>query len=297
MATTPDSNQGTNQGTNTGTTSNITPAQFQAQVTSTLAAADTSATQSVANLKLVKQARLSQLTRTAASLTAKYGASDPRVIAAQATVAATTATVGRVSMVHQQLATPAVPVTATGWALNGQVLDAKLQPAAKFTVFLVDANKTFLRQYGFAYTDDNGYFLINYAGDATSSSTAPASPTEGTEEDGTITAGDGTTTGGDGTTTAGTITAGTTMPGTTATVPGATTATQLYIEVANPDANPVYLSSTAFQPVLGSATFQNIVLPAGGQPLGDPPAAVREVALPQQQAKTKTTSTWWRRNR
>jgi len=43
-------------------------------------------------------------------------------------------------------------------------LDAQQQPVSGFTVFLVDANKTYLQAYGFAYTDDTGYFLLNYAG-------------------------------------------------------------------------------------------------------------------------------------
>ena len=154
----------------------------------------------------------------------------------QASVTATNTTIARVSMVRQQLAVPAVQVTAAGWALQGRVLDAQLQPTAKFTVFLVDANKTFLQQYGFAYTDDTGYFLLNYAGDA---------------------------------------------------APEAGVRRQFFIEVVNTDANPVYLSSTAFQPVLGTASFQNIVLPAGGQPIGDPTPEIRAVALPGQDAQTK----------
>jgi len=132
-------------------------------------------------------------------------------------------------MVHRQLAAPAVQVAKTGWALHGRVLDAQLQPVAKFTVFLVDANKTYLEQYGFAYTDDTGYFLLNHPGDASGQAASTA---------------------------------------------------QLFLEIVNMDASPVYLSSTAFQPVLGTATFQNIVLPAGGQPIGDPPPAIRAVAIP-----------------
>ena len=223
----------------TGTAADATPtaAQAAAQLKTTLTAADTDATQHIQNLGLVHQARLSQATRTAAALTTQYGASDPRVQAAQASVTAIQTTVARVSLVSQQLAAPAVQVASAGWALQGFVLNAQLQPAARFTVFLVDADKTYLRQYGFAYTDDTGYFLINYAGDT-----------------------------------------GQTPPATQ----------QLFVEIANTDAKPVYLSSTAFQPVVGTATFQNIVLPAGEQPIGDPPKEIRAVALPNTK-KQKTT--------
>ena len=211
--------------------------QAAEQLKTTLTAADSSVNQGIQTLGLVHQARLSQASRTVAALTAQYGANDPRVQAAKAAVTATKTTIARVSMVGQQAAAPTVQVAKAGWALQGHVFHAQLQPAAKFTVFLVDANKTFLQQYGFAYTDDTGYFLISYAGGQ-----APSAP-------------------------------------------------PLFIEVANTDANPVYLSSTAFQPVLGAASFQNIVLPADGQPIGDPPEAIRAVALPGKNAQSQPGTT------
>ncbi|MFZ0746881.1 MAG: hypothetical protein WAM85_20930 [Terracidiphilus sp.] len=57
-------------------------------------------------------------------------------------------------------------------------------------------------------------------------------------------------------------------------------ATELFVEIANPKAQPVYLSTVAFQPTLGNATYQNITLPAGEPALGDPPPEIRRVALP-----------------
>lgn len=238
----------TTDSTTTGTTAaSTTPsdtptaAQGAQQLQATLTAADSTANQQVQTLGQVHQARLAQANRTVTALTAQYGATDPRVKTAQAAVTAATTTIARVSMVGQQLAVPSVQVSATGWALQGRVLDAQLQPAAQFTVFLVDANNTFLQQYGFAYTDDTGYFLLNYAGSREETTTKRTSSAR---------------------------------------------AAQLYLEIANTDADPVYLSTTAFQPVLGTATFQNIVLPAGGQPIGDPPQAIRAVALPAKNTKT-----------
>jgi hypothetical protein len=184
-------------------------------------------------LARVHQARLSRASRTLADLTAELGPNDPRVAAAKATVDATRSTIARVTLAGGQLMTPAVEVAADGWALHGRVVDSELQRAARFTVFLVDANKAYLRQYGFAYTDDTGYFLIN----------------------------------------------------THAAAPGAaTTQGQLFIEVADTKANPVFLSATAFTPVLGAATYRTIVLPAGGQPIGDPPPEIRGGALPPDDA-------------
>jgi hypothetical protein len=223
------------------TTTNPNPSQAAEQFTATLTAADGNVTQGLQTLQLVHQARLSLAKRTLTSLTAQYGANDPRVKTAQAAVTAKTTTIGKISLARQQLTAPQVQVNKAGWALQGRVVDATLQPAARFTVFLVDGTKAYQQQYGFAYTDDTGYFLISYAGDSTTKKASAAA----------------------------------------AAVP------QLFVEVADTKANPVYLSSIAFQPVLGTASFQNIVLPAGGQPIGDPPEAIKKIALPQQPAQVQ----------
>jgi len=215
----------------TNTSSSPTADQLNEAVTAGLTSADSTSTQTVLNLKLVNQARLSQLTRTAVALKAQYGADNASVIAAEAAVTARQAAIARISIVHQQVATPAPQVTPTGWALQGRVFSSSLEPAERYTVFLVDATKIFQRQYGFAYTDSTGYFLINYGGDPAGTPTQPA--------------------------------------------------TQLYLEIANANALPVYLSTTAFVPTIGSATYQNITLPAGEQPIGDPPDSIREVAIPK----------------
>ena len=57
-------------------------------------------------------------------------------------------------------------------------------------------------------------------------------------------------------------------------------AQQLFLEVANAKGLPVYLSTAAVQPAAGSVTYQNIVLPAVEQPIGEPPEAIRKIALP-----------------
>jgi hypothetical protein len=149
--------------TNPGSTTDNSSA---GQLKSALTTADNTVAQGLQNLQNVHQARLAQASRTVAALKAQYGADDPRVKTAQAAVAARTTTIARISMAQQQLVVPAVQVAPAGWALQGRVLDSNLQPLARFTVFMVDANKDFLKQYGFAYTDAMGNFGFNYAGDA-----------------------------------------------------------------------------------------------------------------------------------
>ena len=123
-------------------------------------------------------------------------------------------------IVGQQLATLKGQVAKSGWALYGRVFDARLQPMANFAVFLTDAQKDFQSQFGVAYTDFTGCFVLNCAGGANTQA------------------------------------------------PGVLAA--LFVSVANTGGLPVYYGSTPFLPVLGTATYQNITLPAGANPIGSP---------------------------
>lgn len=212
--------------------------QLGTEVTNALASADMMAAQRLQNLQWLHQARVSLLTRTAAALKTQYGANDPGVKAAEGAVAAETLTAGRIGMVQQQAATADPQVSASGWALHGRVFNAQLQPVSGFTVFLVDASKTYQQAYGFAYTDDTGYFLLNYAGPDSATQNKSAKQ-------------------------------------------AAAAAPDLFVEVADAKAQPVYLSTTAFQPAPGSATYQNITLSPGNASIGDPPEQIRNVAIPK----------------
>lgn len=227
------------------TTSGTTPdtSQIGNQLVTNLASADDIAAQRVQTLAWIHQARAAQLSRTAASLKAQYGPNDPGVKSAEEAVAAANAAAARVAVVHQQVTTAEPQVAQNGWALHGRVFDAQLAPVSGYTVFLVDAAKAYQQAYGFAYTDDTGYFLLNYQPSDAASAEKPATAAQGAS------------------------------------------ATELFVEVADQKARPVYLSATAFQPVLGSTTYQNIVLPTGQKPIGDPPEQIRRVAVPKKKRK------------
>jgi len=210
--------------------------QLGAQITTALGTADTAAAQRMQDLRQVQQARVTQLTRTAVALKAQYGANDPGVKAAEANVATAALAATRIGMAQRQAATPDPQVSANGWALHGRPYDAQLQPMSGFTVFLVDASKSYQQEYGFAYTDAGGYFLLNYGGPdaaAAQEKSAKAAP-----------------------------------------------APDLFVEVVNAKAEPVYLSTTPFRPTAGGATYLNVVLPSGNVPIGDPPPQIRDVAVP-----------------
>jgi hypothetical protein len=216
--------------------------QLGTEVTNALASADTTAAQRIQTLQWVHQARASQLTRTAAALKAQFGANDPGVKAAEANVAAATLTAARIGMAQRQAATPDPQVSANGWALHGRVFDAQLQPMSGFTVFLVDASKTYQQAYGFAYTDADGYFLLNFAGPDAAAQDKSAKTASSLE---------------------------------------------LFVEIANAKSQLVYLSPVIFQPVVGGASYLNIELPAGNEPIGDPPAQIRDVAVPPKEKPSK----------
>lgn len=226
----------TSSSSTAGNTTTPTPAQISQTTAATLAAADTGSAQTLLNLRMVHQARLSQLKRTADALKKQYGADDPGVKAAESAVNVGAAKVARISAAHQELNTTAPQAAADGWVLHGRVYSSDLKPHAKYTVFLVDGQKTYQEDYGFTYTDDTGYFLFNIAA-AQDTGAAQATP-------------------------------------------------PLFIAMTNTKGEPIYLGTTPFQPAPGSVTYQNITIPTGTQPLGDPPAAIRDVALPSRKKKT-----------
>jgi hypothetical protein len=230
-------------------------------------AADTQAADAVSTLGLIQQARLANQRRTATLAIATYGKESTQAAAAAQAVTATTAASARLAILNQQVATPAPTVAATGWALHGRIYSSDLAPQASYAVFLVDAQKNYLSDYGFAYTDATGYFLLSYDGGSTTGQKSAAGAAADAP--------------------AGQPASAQPAAGT----PAASSPVQLFLQVADANANPVLLSETAFAPVVGKATYQAVTLPAGAAKLGNPPAELRSVALPPIAAKTKASAT------
>jgi hypothetical protein len=216
-------------------------------ISTSLESSDAQTAGRLQTLSLVQQARVSQLTRYAARVTAQYGAGSPEATAAQAAVTTAQATAARSEIVSRQLNTAAPSVPTGGWVLGGRVYDAQASAVAAQTVFLVDPQGAFQSEYGFAYTDDTGYFALT--------AQAPAPPPA-----------DGDTAAEAGT-------------------------PELYLEVTNQKRQPVYLSSTPFEPTAGTATYVNIYLGAGGQPIGEPPPGAQRSAVPATPKTAKRSST------
>jgi hypothetical protein len=254
--------------------------QAQKTLSTILTSADSSRASTVQNLGLIQQARLSRLNRAATAATAQYGAGSKQAAAAQAAVSATQATVSQMKLVNQQITTPAPPVSANGWALHGRVYDSNLNALSGYSVFLVDGQKNYQSTYGFAYTDSSGYFLINYPGASPARASTGGAPAAGAPTGGTTppATGAGSTppATGTGTMPPASGTGSQTQPA--ASAPQASSG--IFLQVADTQANPVFLSTSAFQPSTGNATYQVVTVPAGKAILGDPPAQIRAVALP-----------------
>src|SRR5271169_18892 len=110
-------------------------AQVMSEVTSAITNADNNVTQGVQSLSLVHQARLAQLTRTAVTVSARYGASSAQAKAAKAAVTASQATVTRLAILKNRVSLVAPQVPAKGWALYGHIYHSTLKPAVAYTVF------------------------------------------------------------------------------------------------------------------------------------------------------------------
>lgn len=117
--------------------------------------------QQLSRLTLVRQARINQQQREAAALTARYGATDSGVVALNAAIGGQQSVAALLSVTRDLATTTAPAVPAHGWVLNGRVRDHQLQPIATLSVCLVDEQKSWLRAYGYAYTDATGYFTLS----------------------------------------------------------------------------------------------------------------------------------------
>jgi hypothetical protein len=156
----------------TGSVSQITD-----QLNNSMASAGTAIDNGMSGMITLRKARLTQQLRYAAALEKQYGANDAGTKAAKAKVNASKLIIARASAAHQENQTPAVTVSSGQWALQGNVYDPNAQPIPRLTVFLVDAEKAWQRQYGFAYTDANGYFML--ASDSSAAGKEAASYTQG----------------------------------------------------------------------------------------------------------------------
>jgi hypothetical protein len=198
--------------------------------------------QQFATMAAVRQARVNLLQRQATSLAAQSDAKPEAVTAVQTSIQANKLSIAKFGAVSDQASTPVPSIPANGWVLHGRVRDAQLQPVPKFTALLTDQEKTWQRQYGYAFTDASGYFSVAYAPPASAEPAAASPPTS-------------------------------------AETARAAAAVSLYLQVLNGAGDPVYFDSQAITLVPGVSPYRDIVLP-DTEPLGSPPGGAFHLSPP-----------------
>jgi len=107
----------------------------------------------------VRVAKFNVLARDRVRLAAKLGATDPRVLAIDASLALHAQTVPGFASEIAISTAPQPRVDESSWVLHGLVLDASRKPIQGVTVALYQKD-TWLQNLGFACTDANGYFVL-----------------------------------------------------------------------------------------------------------------------------------------
>jgi hypothetical protein len=138
----------------------------------TVASLDQARAADLDEMSQVRAAKFAGLARDRDRLAAKLGATDPRVVALDRSLALHRETA--VGFRSESAAASVSPprVNQHSWALHGNVLDASRAPVQGVTVALYQKD-AWVQRLGYACTDANGYFVL--LEDATRTDTGPLS--------------------------------------------------------------------------------------------------------------------------
>jgi len=224
--------------TNTDTISSLNATIAQSALLLGATTISAQATQQLKGLTLVRQAKINQLQRQAASLTAQNGPTDPTVVALQATIKSQQILAAQLGAAQTMVSTSVPPVPSRGWVVYGYVRDQNLQPIAQLSVLLVNEQKEWLRGFGFAFTSDTGYFEIDYSPPVAASKKRVRVEKKVTSE--------------------------------TAPKEISDAAVTAYLEVLNQKRQPLFIDSSAFSIAIGNAIYREVTL-TSQTPLGTAP--------------------------
>jgi|CZKX01.1.fsa_nt_gi hypothetical protein len=205
---------------------------------------DSQTAQQFTGLAQVRQARSKQLQREAATLLKTYGPKDPGVLAVQASLQNEQTFASRLGVVSATTSITAPTAPANGWVVYGHVRNADLTPGPQLTVFLADQqSRAWLMPYGYAFTDQTGYFTLSYAPSPTGKPDTVLAAPPATDKN---------------------------ASGTQGAAPAAAGPLTAFLEVSNPACKLVYVDATAMSITGGATIYRDIVLSAE-VPLGTPP--------------------------
>jgi hypothetical protein len=230
-----------------GVTAAAAAQQIDSGVKGTLTAADTVSADRIQNLSWVYQARVSRLSRTVTELAARSSA--PTDIKAQSS-----GPPAELTAAQQALAAAQTTVARIAMVQRQATTSDPQVAAAGWALHgrVYDANLQPLAGHTVFLSDDQKNYLSEYG----------FAYTDSTGYFQLLFAGSAA------------------APAMQEAAPSPVPSTDLFLQIANTAGKPVYLSATAFEPVVGNATYTNVTLPAGEPVLGDPPDAIRKVALP-----------------
>lgn len=133
--------------------------QISETLEKTIADLDHARAADLAEMCDVRTAKFNGLARDRVRLAAKLGATHPRVLALDSSLALHAAILpGFASEIAISSVTPP-RVDQSSWALHGNVLDGSRKPIQSVTVALYQKD-TWVQRLGFACTDANGYFVL-----------------------------------------------------------------------------------------------------------------------------------------
>jgi hypothetical protein len=213
------------------------------------AQADAAAAARVQHAQSVYLARASQLSRTAVALRAQYGGDDAGVKRAEASVAAARAAGSQMAMLYQRLTIPEPSVAPEGWVLHGRVFRDASKPDEALQP--AAGYTVFFADAAKAYQQAYGFSSTDDTGyfllryDGTRAASADKAATAGKKA----------------------------------------RASELFVEVTDPRGRVAYMSDATFQPVIGAAVYEEIVVPDNASAKGQPPGQVRKVGMPKREPK------------
>jgi hypothetical protein len=133
--------------------------QISETLEKTIADLDHARAADLAEMSDVRTAKFNGLARDRVRLAAKLGATHPRVLALDNSLALHAATsLGFASEIAMSSVAPP-RVDQSSWAVHGNVLDGSRKPIQGVTVALYQKD-TWIQRLGFACTDANGYFVL-----------------------------------------------------------------------------------------------------------------------------------------
>jgi hypothetical protein len=147
-------------------------------ITSGIAQIDAFRATAYGTLLTVRGVKDQQLSREQKLLEIEYGPNDPQVAAVKSKLMVNQAIRTDLTVAQTQAATPRPTVDKNSYVFHGFIRGRQRQARPRLTVALYDANGSWVREFGYSCTDQNGYFLLRFTQPASGDKAAATPPGE-----------------------------------------------------------------------------------------------------------------------